>query len=111
VPARLETHLSDIWVAIVVVGAATILLKATGPVLLGGRELPPRVNALVVLLAPAVLAALVVTQVVGGDRELVFDARLVGLGAAGIALFLRAPLALVVVIAAAATAGLRALTG
>jgi branched-subunit amino acid transport protein len=102
---------SDVWLAIVVVGAATVLLKATGPVLLGGRDLPPRVNALVVLLAPAVLAALVVTQVVGGDEELVFDARLVGLGAAGIAIALRAPLVVVVVIAAAATAGVRALTG
>jgi branched-subunit amino acid transport protein len=102
---------SDVWLAIAVVGAATVMLKATGPVLLGGRELPPRVNALVVLLAPAVLAALVVTQVVGGDRELVFDARLIGLGAAGVAILLRAPLVVVVVIAAAATGGVRALTG
>ena len=101
--------MSDVWLAIVVVGAATVLLKATGPVLLGGRDLPPSVNALVVLLAPAVLAALVVTQVVGGDRELVFDARLVGLGAAGVAIAVRAPLVVVVVIAAAATAGVRAL--
>jgi branched-subunit amino acid transport protein len=102
---------SDVWLAIAVVGAATVMLKATGPVLLGGRELSPRVNALVVLLAPAVLAALVVTQVVGGDRELVFDARLIGLGAAGVAILLRAPLVVVVVIAAAATGGVRALTG
>ena len=103
--------MNDIGLAIVVVGVATVFLKATGPVLLGGRELPARVNALVVLLAPAVLAALVVTQVVGGDRELVFDARLVGLGAAGIAIAMRAPLVLVVVAAAAATAATRALTG
>ena len=103
--------MNDIWLAIVVVGVATVFLKATGPVLLGGRELPPRVNALVVLLTPAVLAALVVTQVVGGDRELVFDARLVGLGAAGIAIAMRAPLVLVVVAAAGATAATRALTG
>ena len=103
--------MSDVWLAIVVVGAATVMLKATGPVLLGGRELPPRVNALVGLLAPAVLAALVVTQVVGGDRELVFDARLVGLAAAGAAIALRAPLVLVVVVAAAATAAARTLTG
>lgn len=103
--------MSDVWLAIVVVGAATVMLKATGPALLGGRELPPRVNALVILLAPAVLAALVVTQVVGGERELVFDARLVGLGAAGAAILLRAPLVVVVVIAAASTAGVRALTG
>jgi branched-subunit amino acid transport protein len=100
---------SEIWLAIVVVGAATVLLKAAGPVLLGGRDLPPRVNSLVVLLAPAVLAALVVTQVVAGDRELVFDARLVGLGAAVVAIALRAPLVVVVVTAAAATAVTRAL--
>jgi branched-subunit amino acid transport protein len=102
---------SNIWLAIVVVGAATVLLKAAGPVLLGGRDLPPHVDALVVLLAPAVLAALVVTQVVAGDRELVFDARLVGLGAAGVAIALRAPLVVVVAVAAAATAAARALTG
>jgi branched-subunit amino acid transport protein len=96
--------MSAVWLAVIVVGAATILLKATGPVLLGGRELPPHVNALVVLLAPAVLAALVVTQVVGGDRGLVFDARLVGLGAACIAIALRAPLLVVVIVAAGTTA-------
>jgi branched-subunit amino acid transport protein len=96
--------MSAVWLAVIVVGAATILLKATGPVLLGGRELPPHVNALVVLLAPAVLAALVVTQVVGGNREFVFDARLVGLGAAGAAVALRAPLLVVVIVAAGATA-------
>lgn len=102
--------MSAVWLAVIVVGVATVVLKATGPVLLGGRDLPPRVNALVVLLAPAVLAALVVTQVVGGDRELVFDARLVGLGGACIAIALRAPLLVVVIVAAAATATARALT-
>jgi hypothetical protein len=66
--------------------------------------------ALVAFLAPSLLAALVVTQVVGGDRELVFDARLVGLGAAAIAILARAPLILVIVIAAAASAAVRALS-
>lgn len=96
--------MSAVWLAVLAVGAATVALKATGPVLLGGRELPARARSLVMLLAPAVLAALVVTQVVGGDRELVLDERLVGLGAAGLAIALRAPLLVVVVAAAAATA-------
>jgi branched-subunit amino acid transport protein len=86
----------------------TICLKALGPVVLGGRRLPARVVGIVELLAPALLAALVVTQAVGGDRKLVFDARLVGLGAAVLALRLRAPLLLVVVVAAATTAVVRA---
>ena len=61
------------------------------------------------LLAPAVLAALVVTQAVGGHRQLVADARLVGLGAAMIAIALRAPLLVVVVVAAVAAAVVRLL--
>jgi branched-subunit amino acid transport protein len=100
--------MSDVWVVVLIVGAATILLKAVGPVLLGGRALPERLAGIVDLLAPAVLAALVVTQAVGGDRELVFDERLLGLAAAGIALKLRAPILAVIVIAAVVTALARA---
>ena len=99
--------MSDVWIAVVLVGAATVALKSVGPVLLGGRPLPDHLTGVVELLAPAVLAALVVTQVVGGDREIVFDARLVGLGAAVVALLLRAPLLVVVVAAAVATAVVR----
>lgn len=92
------------------VGAATVALKSVGPVLLGGRPLPEHLTGVVALLAPAVLAALVVTQVVGGDREIVLDARLVGLAAAVVALLLRAPLLVVVIAAAVATAAVRALS-
>ena len=100
--------LSDVWIVVLVVGAATIAIKAVGPVLMGSRELPPRFAGVVDLLAPAVLAALVVTQAVGGDRELVFDERLLGLGAAGVALRLRAPILAVIVVAAVVTAVARA---
>ena len=101
--------MSPVWTVVVVLGAATIAIKATGPVLLGGRELPPCVASVVELLAPAVLAALVVTQVVGGDREVVLDERLAGLAAGAVAIALRAPFLLVVVVAATVTALLRAL--
>ena len=96
------------WTVVAVVGAATIAIKAVGPVLLGGRPLPPRLAAVVALLAPAVLAALVATQAVGGERELVVDERLAGVGAAAVALAARAPILVVVVVAAAVTAVLRA---
>lgn len=89
---------------VVLVGAATVLLKAAGPVALGGRALPRALSAVLFLLAPALLAALVVTQAVGGDRELVLDERLLGLGAAAVAVALRAPLLVVVVVAATVTA-------
>jgi branched-subunit amino acid transport protein len=95
---------SPVWIAALAVGAATIVLKATGPVLLGGRELPSWLAGPVSMLAPAVLAAFVVTQSTAGDRELVADARLIGLGAGAIAVALRAPILVVVVAAAAAAA-------
>jgi branched-subunit amino acid transport protein len=100
---------SEVWIAVALVGAATVALKAVGPVLLGGRSLPDHLTGVVSLLAPAVLAALVVTQVAGGDREIVLDARLVGLGAAVVALLLRAPLLVVVAAAATSTAVTRLL--
>jgi branched-subunit amino acid transport protein len=95
---------STVWLVVLVVGLATVALKATGPVLLGGRELPARVAGVVGLLAPVLLAALVVTQTVGGDYELVLDARLAGVGAGAAAIAARAPLPAVVVVAALATA-------
>jgi hypothetical protein len=101
---------SDAWIVIAAVGAATIALKAVGPVLLGGRGLPRHLTGVVALLAPALLAALVVTQAAGGDEKIVLDARLVGLGAAVVAILLRAPLLAVVAAAAASTALVRLVT-
>ena len=99
--------MSDVWIVVVLAGASTVALKAVGPVVLGGRTLPPRLAGVVELLAPAVLAALVVTQAVGGERQLALDARLAGLAAAAAALALRAPMLAVVVVAAVVTAAVR----
>jgi uncharacterized membrane protein len=98
-----------VWLAVVLVSAATVSLKAAGPVVLGGRELPARVRALVGLLAPALLAALVVTNTVASGRHVVVDARLAGVAAAAVSLRLRAPILLAVALAAAVTAAIRAL--
>ena len=101
--------MSPTWLVVATVGAGTIALKGLGPVALGGRRLPAALAGIVQMLAPALLAALVVTQAVGGDRQLVFDERLLGLAAAVVAIRLRAPLLAVVVVAAAVTAAARAL--
>jgi branched chain amino acid efflux pump len=98
---------SAVWLSVLAVGAATVAFKATGPLLLGRRALPAWLAGPVTLLAPAVLAALVVTQAVGGHREIVVDARLAGLGVGAVAVALRAPLLVVVVAAAAAAALIR----
>ena len=102
--------MSSTWTTVLVVGAATIALKACGPVLLGARPLPRAVGSVVALLAPVMLSALVVTQTVGGDNELVLDARLAGVGAGAIAIVFRAPLVAAVVLAATATAVVRLLS-
>jgi branched-subunit amino acid transport protein len=102
--------LIEVWITVVAVGVLTIACKALGPVAIGGRSLPPRILGMIELLAPALLAALVVTQVFAGDREVVLDARAAGLGAAAVALVVRAPILVVVIAGAAATALVRGLT-
>lgn len=102
--------MSESWVVVLAIGAGTMAIKAAGPVLLGGRPLPARLREIVPLLAPALLAALVATATLGDGQRLVLDARIVGLGVAAIAIALRAPVLLVVLLAAAA-AGLARLAG
>jgi len=99
--------MSDTWLIVVAVAAGTMTIKAAGPVLLGDRALPGPVQSVVALLAPALLAALVATSTLSTGQELVIDARLAGVGVAAVALLLRAPVLLVVVLAAATAAVVR----
>ena len=101
--------MSPTWLVVALVGAFTIAFKAAGPVLLGGRDLPARLTNAFELLGPSLLAALVVTQTVGGKQGIVLDARLVGVAAAIVAIRLRAPLIVAIVAAAVATALVRLL--
>jgi branched chain amino acid efflux pump len=100
--------MSETWIVVMGVGVATIAIKALGPVLLGGRALPERLDAVVRLLAPAVLAALVVTATFADERSLALDARAVGVAAAAVAFRLKAPVLVVLIVAAATTALVRA---
>jgi uncharacterized membrane protein len=99
--------MSDVWITIAALAVATAVLRASGPVLLGGKSYPPRVWAVMALIAPAVLAALIVTETVGEGTSIVLDERLAGLAAAVAAVVMRAPILAVLVIAATATATLR----
>ena len=100
--------MTTLWISIAAVALASAAIKAAGPVLVGGRDLPQRAVSVIALLAPALLAALVVTQTFGGDRHLVLDERAVGVGVAAVALALRAPVLLAVALAAVSTALVRA---
>jgi branched-subunit amino acid transport protein len=97
------------WVTVVAVGIGTVLLKAVGPVGVAGRRLPVALETLLGSIAPAILAALVVTETFASGRHLVVDARLAGAGAGLVLVLVRAPLWLVVVAGALATAAVRAL--
>jgi branched-subunit amino acid transport protein len=102
---------SATWSTIVGLALATALIKAFGPVIFGGRDLPKLLARTIPLLAPALLAALVVIETFGrSGRTVTLDARAGGLVVASVAVVLRAPLVVVVLCSAVATALVRALT-
>jgi branched chain amino acid efflux pump len=101
--------MTSAWIAVAGVGAATIALKGAGPLAFARRPLPRSVAALMPLLAPCLLAALVVGQTVADGRSVTIDARAAGVAAAAVALLVRAPLPALLAAAAGAAAATRAL--
>jgi branched-subunit amino acid transport protein len=97
------------WILVGAIGVATIALKGAGPLVLAGRALPGWLKDVMPLLAPCLLAALVVGQTLASGRALTIDARAAGVAAAIVALLLRAPLLVVLVAAAGVAAAARAL--
>ena len=100
--------MTALWITIVVVALVSAAIRAFGPVLVGGRELPPRVGSVIALLVPSLLTALVVTQTFGEDGRLVVDEKAIGVAVGAVALALRAPVLLAVALAVVATALARA---
>ncbi len=103
--------MSDATIVLIVMTVGTFALKSAGPLVLGDRSLPVRVQQVVDLLPAALLAALAIVSTVGDGREIVIDARLAGLIVAGLALWRRAPFVVVIVLASTATALVRLITG
>ncbi len=97
--------------AVVIAGCAlvTFAIKAVGPVALGGRELPGWFTGVVGLLAPALLAALVATQALADGERLAIGADTAGVAAGGLVAWRTGSIVACVIVAAAVTAGLRAL--
>jgi branched-subunit amino acid transport protein len=99
-----------LWALIGLGAVMSAALRVAGPVAMGGRRLPVAVERVIALMAPALLAALVVTQALADDDELVVGPDTVGVACAGL-IFLRGGSVLLGVgVAVAVTAGLRALT-
>lgn len=97
-----------IWWAVIATCAGCYLLKLAG--LAAPRRVldHPRVRRFAELVPVALLAALIVVQTFAEGQELRLDwARTAGLGAAVVALLLRAPFLVVLAVAAAVTALVR----
>ncbi len=101
---------STIWWTIAGATVVTAIIKAFGPVVMGGRELPPRVSGVIMLMAPALLAALVVTSVLADGDQLHIGADFFGVAVGGaLMLWTRAGVLTAVLAATAVTALLRLL--
>jgi branched-subunit amino acid transport protein len=99
-----------IWLTILLVALVTFAIKGIGPALLGDRELPAWFARVVVLLAPALLAALVVTSAAANGDRWQIGADTGGVALAGV-LLLRGVTVLPAVLAAAAATALLRLAG
>jgi hypothetical protein len=103
-----------IWATVLVASAITFGWKLLGHTLPARWFESPRLAPVVGLITASLLAGLVVVQTVAttldsGAQGIRVDARLVAAGLAALLFWRKVPFVLVVIIAAAAAAGLRAL--
>ena len=99
-----------IWLVIAGLALTTALIKAAGPVVFGGRQPGEAFLRVVAMMAPALLAALVVTSLFADGRRLDVGIEVVGVAIGGLLLWRGRSVVLAVVVAVAVTAALRALT-
>ncbi len=97
------------WTLVALAAVVTAAIKAAGPLALGGRELPAWSSGVIALLAPALLAALVVTAALSEGQELKAGPETVGVAVAGLVYWRGGSVVLGVVVAAGVTAALRLL--
>lgn len=99
---------SELWLIIAGGAVVTAAIKAAGPIALGGRELPSWAGSVIELMAPALLAALIVTAALADGDKLTVGADTAGVALAGIALWRGVSILVGVAIAVVVTAALRA---
>lgn len=95
---------------IVIMAIVTMIMKSTGPAIVGGVEPPPVVDRVISLFTPALIAALVATSTFSQGRTLIADERVLGVGVGLIALHLRAPILIAGILAAGTCAVARQFT-
>jgi len=100
---------TQLWLVIAGGAAVTAAIKAAGPIAVGGRDLPRWAAGVIELMAPALLAALIVTAALADGDRITVGADTAGVAVAGIALARGASIVIGVALAVIVTAGLRAL--
>ena len=93
--------MSGTWTAVLVASAGCYLLKLAGLSVPASWVEQPWVARIVDFVPAALLAALVVVQGLTSGEQVLVDGRLAGLAAAAVALALRAPFIVVLVLAGA----------
>jgi branched-subunit amino acid transport protein len=100
-----------LWTTVVVASLGCYLLKLAGLSVPASWVEQPWVARVVDFVPAALLAALVAVQAFTSGHDLVLDGRLAGLAVAAVALALRAPFIVVLLLAGAAGALAHVLTG
>ncbi len=100
---------SDRWLLIAGLAIITAALKAFGPIVLGGKTLPPAASRVIGTLAAPLLTALVVTAAFTQGQRVTASAATAGVAVAGLLLWRKrvGPIGAAIV-AMIVTAGLRA---
>src|SRR3954465_15317951 len=101
--------MTSVWITIAALGVGTFAAKIAGPLTVGDHVPDGRGLRVTRLVAPAILAGLVVYETFTADGGFAIDARLAGPAAAAARPAARLPMIVVVLLAAAATALPRAL--
>ena len=99
---------ATIWWTIAGCTVVTAVIKGIGPLALGGRDIPVRFTSVIALMAPALLAALVMTSTFAIRDQWHVGAHTVGVAVGGLILVRRGPLVVAVIAAVGVTALLRA---
>jgi branched-subunit amino acid transport protein len=100
-----------LWAAVIAASVGCYLLKLAGLSVPAPWVQQPWVARVVDFVPAALLAALVAVQGLTSGHDLVIDGRLAGLAAAAVALALRAPFIVVLVVAGATGALVHVVTG
>jgi len=98
------------WTFVLVLAGTAYAFKFLGLVVVGGRTLPAAVDRCLALIPSALIAAITVANTFGNGQALQIDARAAGVAVSVVAAWRRLPLIVVIVLGAAATALVRALT-